>query len=204
MTMRHVLCYALFILALANASASSAATIERDGDTGLGPKLEFSGPITRDDVARFRAALLDARRTLERPEEFVTVQLVSPGGDVYAAMEIGRLVRANDVHTKVQTTDIATHTQNLCVSACVFIFAAGVSRDVNGLWSTLLKHSAVGIHRPYYSGSESTSAHNADLRHKKMDADVRAYLKEMNLPRRECTSCRRRKASTKSRAFRFR
>jgi hypothetical protein len=124
------------------------------------------GEIISDDPAKFRAVFAK----LKNPKVFDfqrTVYLSSPGGDVYAAMDIGRQIRVRSMETKVAKGDS-------CVSACVFVFVAGVSRHLHF-------GGQLGIHRPYSTGTGYTSPQDADRQYKQMDASVRAYFKEMNI-----------------------
>jgi hypothetical protein len=57
----------------------------------------------------------------------------SPGGNINAAIAIGRMFRKENAH--IQVTE-----RSICISACVLILAGAVDRWVSG---------AVGIHRPY-------------------------------------------------------
>jgi ATP-dependent protease ClpP protease subunit len=125
--------------------------------------VHLKGTITKDDPARFRAvaATID---TLSP-----SVRLDSDGGDVFAAMDIGRQIRAKSMRTNTYR----------CVSACVFIYAGGVSRYATT--SILTGSTGVGIHRPYNTDTGITSLGEADKRYKQLDSTVRAYFKEMNV-----------------------
>src|SRR5690348_3816092 len=114
--------------------------------------IRFSGPI--DD--RTPAALEEAIRTTKAgdckkendkyrrivgdkappsiPLVPLTLQIVdSPGGDVVAAMQAGRILRRELAHTVVAIDSI-------CASACVFMYLGGVYRTSFG---------KIGLHRPY-------------------------------------------------------
>ena len=52
-----------------------------------------------------------------------SVYIDSLGGDVRAAMEIGRIVRRREMGVNVIP-------ETSCASACVLVFAAGVDRDI--------------------------------------------------------------------------
>jgi ATP-dependent protease ClpP protease subunit len=144
------------------------ARLASGAEIDLGNKLELDiwirGQITSDDPAKFRSlfANLKPRKVLDRNR---TVNLNSPGGDVYAAMDIGRQIRVRSMRTKVAKGDT-------CVSACVFVFVGGVNRSLGG---------QLGIHRPYSTETGYTTLQDADKQYKRMDASVRAYFKEMNI-----------------------
>jgi ATP-dependent protease ClpP protease subunit len=68
-----------------------------------------------------------------------SVILNSPGGDVDAAMRIGRILRKNEVFVSV--ADNAK-----CYSSCALIYIAGVNR---------INYGTVGLHRPYLATPQS-------------------------------------------------
>ncbi len=126
-------------------------------------KIYLKGTITADDPARFRVVAAEMEKTVARSKD---VRLSSDGGDVFAAIEIGRLIRAGSMSTTV-------HVDDRCVSACVFAYAGGVLR--------LAADGRLGIHRPYNTDTGLSSLGEADQRFKKLDALVHAYFKEMNV-----------------------
>jgi hypothetical protein len=128
----------------------------------------ISGTITAKDVDAVR------RETNKLDKEFHAriVILSSLGGDVEAAMAIGRIVRSKEFWTTVKAGD-------KCASACVLILAAGVGRDAD-------EGAIVGIHRPtfepkYFAG---LSADDARSRYLQMAQKVRGYLFEMGMSER--------------------
>ncbi|MGO8916533.1 MAG: hypothetical protein ACLQJR_11570 [Stellaceae bacterium] len=74
------------------------------------------GGIDRGDSERFRAALDEAKPVFE-------LMLFSPGGDLDEGMEIGRIVRARHITTRVPRGA-------QCVSACNFMLMGGTVRFV--------------------------------------------------------------------------
>jgi hypothetical protein len=90
------------------------------------------------------------------------VMLDSIGGSVSEAMRMGRLLRETGFDALVPSTGV-------CQGSCVYLLAAGRNKTVRG---------HVGIHRPYYSGSDSVhSASSSTSR-----ASKAAYFKEMQIP----------------------
>jgi hypothetical protein len=79
--------------------------------------------------------LIDHRDSYPRKISGSVVSLDSLGGDLTAAMEIGKI--AHDQKLRVMVGPSAK-----CVSACVFVLAAGTQRKIRGV---------VGIHRPYFA-----------------------------------------------------
>ncbi|WP_422823523.1 ATP-dependent Clp protease proteolytic subunit [Variovorax rhizosphaerae] len=96
----------------------------------------------------------------------VNVALDSPGGNVWVAMSIGRTIRKYAFTTRVEVG--AT-----CVSACVYLLAAGQARYVGG---------RVGVHRPYLQNDGVTSARATKAQYAGVNVQARQYLEEMNLP----------------------
>lgn len=88
----------------------------------------------------------------------------SPGGDIYAAMELGRSLRMNGI-TTVQTRSME------CASACSLAFIGGPSR--------FAEPGSIGVHQSSFSidgiAAEQVSAIQG------VTADVMAYLREMGV-----------------------
>lgn len=103
----------------------------------------IEGPIVKGDFKRFQYLALSSSGT-------GTVFLASPGGDLAEAIKIGQLVRrlqmdvwAPDSNKKLWNSMIKVSDQrnNLCVSACFFIYAAGTYRA----------GGVLGVHRPRFA-----------------------------------------------------
>ncbi len=84
------------------------------------------------------------------------------GGSVSEAIRMGRLLRETGFDTLVPAAAV-------CQGTCVYLLAAGRERTVRGY---------VGIHRPYFPGGDSASAHSAGNAHTYSPA---AYFREMNV-----------------------
>jgi ATP-dependent protease ClpP protease subunit len=91
----------------------------------------------------------------------------SNGGDVSAAMAIGRLFRKENAWIGVN---------GVCFSACVFILAGAVDRQIG-------KSDQVGIHRPYLLSTPDSpvEADQVKQTYSRMLQDMRSYLREMNV-----------------------
>lgn len=89
--------------------------------------VDILGTITSLDPKTFENAIQDlgSRR--------LYVRLDSVGGDVFAAMHIGRLIRKHDGVTVISVP-------SRCYSGCALLFIAGVMRHNLG---------ELGLHRPY-------------------------------------------------------
>jgi hypothetical protein len=129
-----------------------------------GLRLIISGQISPLDVTRIRAAL--KKSISEGKPVAVEVWLDSMGGDVFSALEIGRVVRAAKANTEVR---------GKCASACVLILVAGVSR--------MAAPGSVGIHRPTFTNLDKDVPYKeVRSRLEKMEQAVAVYLKEMDIP----------------------
>ena len=125
---------------VAISSISQAAEISqphtKNGDI-LNRSILIEGPIVKGDFKRFQYFVFAF--------SVDTVWLASPGGDIAEAMMIGQLVRRLKMQVwapermlikgGIQLVVISDHDNNLCASACFFIYAAGTRRsgDVLGV-----------------------------------------------------------------------
>ena len=89
----------------------------------------ITGPISENDAKQFD--LLSSSFEYERP----FIHLDSTGGDVVAAMKIGRIIRKYEGSTVVNNS-------YKCYSSCALIFISGVTRVLND-------RAELGLHRPY-------------------------------------------------------
>lgn len=90
------------------------------------------------------------------------VMLDSIGGSVSEAIRIGRLLRETGFDSLVPSTGV-------CQGSCVYLLAAGQHKTVRGY---------VGIHRPYYAGSDSVHSASAGGANR---ASQTAYFKQMHV-----------------------
>lgn len=140
--------------------------------------IELTGVITSDKVARVRQIMAKYKPVL--PQGVVgawfAVMIDSPGGDVYAAMELGRLFRANQVMIGLSQWGIG---RPQCASACVLAWAGAPIRIVGGMPGD---DQALVIHRPYGFADAGREFSDSSVRWKTLQADIRQYLSEMNIP----------------------
>ena len=127
--------------------------------------VTFKGPITSLDADTIQFVLTSESKRTGKPISLYMI-IDSAGGDVRAAMAIGRLMRA----TESVLIGVAPPAGR-CDSACALVAAGAVGRSV---W--------VGLHRPYFVDSSTANVGSADQRYKRMMLDVRNYLSEMNMP----------------------
>ena len=129
-----------------------------EGPAGSSFVARVTGEITAADYQALRQQADQAAQANVRQ-----MQLDSSGGNLEAALAIGRLIRSLEFGSMVLS-------QGRCDSACVFILAAGIDKVVEG---------EVGIHRPYFIHRTDIGVREA-LRIVK--AETEAYLVEMNIP----------------------
>lgn len=162
---------ALFLVFIGTEVCRSDIRITALDYKGRFARIELTGRITKSDVPRFAQLV-----ALLRPNfEVVDVNLDSPGGDVFAAIQIGEIVRKEWLMTAVPDEPPAEG----CMSACVLILAAGAVRIVGG-------NSRVGIHRPYFdqvlfAGLDRTQA---KAKYDTLSQSVATYLAKMGMSER--------------------
>lgn len=131
---------------------------ERDG------AFRLSGSIERGDGERI-ARQISARMTAEAPPK--QVFLNSPGGSVTDALELGRAIRAAGLGTAMEDGDI-------CLSACPYIFAAGVTRRAED-------GARIGVHQHYFGENTLLPAFIAVSDIQRGQGLVVEYLVEMGI-----------------------
>jgi hypothetical protein len=148
-------------------------------ETGEGHRplngILIEGQIAKGDFKRFQYLALSTNAG--------TVWLASPGGDLPEAIRIGQLVRrmklsvqAPDSNRKVWSIMLHVNDprNNLCASACFFIYASGVERLGNVL----------GIHRPRITEEDlrSMSMEQAAFGQLSTNEVTSVYLRKMGIP----------------------
>lgn len=151
----------LMIGKLAIAQGATVFVVPADSEA-MPNTLIIEGQIEDGDYERVIAAVKSA-------EKLPTVALLSsPGGDVLAAMRIGRFLRDSLM------TSMVDHGAR-CNSACVLVLLGGTTRIVL---------APLGLHRPFYEHEyfSGLSAPEAAEKYREMDSLVRGYLSEMDVP----------------------
>lgn len=120
------------IVASVLASSASAITIEQRVVGGQSI-LMVTGEFQRPDGDKFK-------RAAERAGRIDEVWFSSPGGNVMAALEIGRYLRKSGLATRVPSGAS-------CASACTYAFIGGVFRAVD-------PKAKVGVHNSTVSGND--------------------------------------------------
>jgi len=126
-------------------------------------RVYLSGPITREDVvsAGVMAGLLKSGKQKVADN---AVWFASDGGDIDAAMDLGRLLRRIGVFALVGKDD-------QCLSACVFAFMGGERRVVAG---------RLGIHRPFLPVVMDTPDRQGRFRY--LQKVLKNYIEELDFP----------------------
>lgn len=132
------------------------------GGTVVG--MVIHGQIDAADVSEVQS-YVEAADLLVSEEAGALKMLVlnSEGGDLGAAMQIGRIIRAHDYLAQIQP-------KARCLSACVYILAAAKRKQVLG---------SVGVHRPYFG---SYGGKNAGRDIAKTLQGSKQFFREVNIP----------------------
>jgi len=121
----------------------------------------LEGAIKPGDAARI-AKQLDG--LVPRPDRVI---LNSPGGSVRDALDLGRILRDADYNTAMRDGDI-------CYSACPYLLAAGVARDIPDT-------ASVGVHQHYFGESTILPAFVAVEDIQRGQGEVMRYLNQMGI-----------------------
>jgi hypothetical protein len=152
-------------------------------------RVTLEGRIEAGDFDKLRSFVFDDERGMHLFE----IYLASPGGELAEAMQIGRLVRSLKWTTSIPSKSITpeirekeaalrglknSKANNMCASACFFVFVAGIERG------PVLGEPILGIHRPYLSESDlkALSSDKAIATANRTRATVENYLREMGVP----------------------
>jgi hypothetical protein len=127
------------VAALALATPAGAMTINRTHLDGIGDVIDLQGDIKEGNGASLRAYLNSIPEHDRR--NIVAFRLDSLGGSVGEAAEMADAI-ANTRRGTIVGED------NVCVSACVFLFAAGNERLVSST-------ARIGVHRSHNANGES-------------------------------------------------
>lgn len=135
-------------------------------------EVEISGDISNNDLQSLNNKITAALKKYS--EVHISAKIDSRGGDIDAAMGIGRLFR------KHEAAIMYINKKSSCYSACVILAAGAVQRNYL-LGYMLIYNSEIGIHRPYFSNHQGINAKDTELRYKNMIERIRSYFQEMNI-----------------------
>jgi hypothetical protein len=152
------------------------------GQTGRKPEVETTacaftvklrGVIDGSRLQLVRHALQrrdTVRHALHRDVTF-HVDVDSQGGEIFATLEIGRIMRA-------EGASISVGPGATCISACVFLLMGAIER-------TISSDARVGIHRPSLRAPQEGGPRHAseDAIIAAMSEQLVLYAQQMNVPR---------------------
>ncbi len=148
-------------LSYTNPFSSSEMWEHRQGETmPITVQVWLLGEITPDDVRGAKTMVSFVKKKFHKLQYMF---LDSSGGNVDAAMQLGRILKPLNLSMFV-TND------SKCLSACVFVMMAADLRVVAG---------KVGVHRPY---SSSGNVANAEVRYLDLQKRVKQYVEELGFP----------------------
>lgn len=132
-------------------------------------RVTLLGEITNADAEYFerlpeiRSKML---KLLGKPLA-VQVALNTQGGDVRAAMRIGRITRQVDALVRVAP-------QGSCYSSCVLVLAGAGRRGI-------YQGGKVGIHRPFDPAARATSPDQERAYYQSLQREIEGFLQESNV-----------------------
>lgn len=126
-----------------------------------GATYRLEGGIEEGDADRIAKQLTDAAPAPE------TLILQSPGGSVADALDLGRYIRNAGIATMMLPGEV-------CYSACPYILAAGVRRDIPDT-------ASVGVHQHYFGESTILPASFAVEDIQRGQGEVMVYLDAMGI-----------------------
>ena len=165
------------LLALACLSIAAGPVGERKAPMTVTvvPRSEWG--VFRDTVLVYLAGSIDPAaperlsRALDGRDGKIAVWLNSPGGNLFAGMQLGRIIRRHGASTHI--IDSRTLLPGECYSACSLAFLGGVHRFIdNG--------ARYGVHRASLAGP---TAGDRDLG-QDLEGAAGAYIREMGVDRR--------------------
>jgi ATP-dependent protease ClpP protease subunit len=135
--------------------------------------VKLSGIIDGSRLQLVRHALqrrATVRHALHRDVDF-HVDVDSQGGEIFATLEIGRIMRA-------EGASISVGPGAECISACVFLLMGAIERTING-------DARVGIHRPSLRAPQEGGPRqaNEDEIVAAMSEQLVLYAQQMNVSR---------------------
>jgi hypothetical protein len=161
---KYLIIIVVIITFISSSEANANVSLLVFRRTGKGIHLiaySISGEITSMDVNQVKN-IVQSKGAWDE----LYFRLNSSGGDIHAAMEIGKLLR------KARATCVIPSGEK-CYSACVFVLSGAVKRTVIG---------EVGIHRPYSTYVGKRDYESTQNEYRRTETAVRTYLREMNLP----------------------
>lgn len=169
----------VLLLGSLNAYAAdfSVAGVEDDGafcpffDSDICVSFYMDGPIEKGDAEWLENRIKKMKGSVDGLSARIgVIDIDSPGGDVYEAMRLGRIMRENRIQAIVSQ-------QSVCYSACVLVLAGAVGRFTVG---------EVGVHSFYNPGvgEGGFDYQDEERRFREVSEGIGSYLDEMRVSRR--------------------
>lgn len=153
------LVFGALIAALWSGSALADITVQRVPIDSGPPILLVKGKFTSSDDPQVLAREVSASGAK-------VVTFDSPGGNVVAAMAVGRTIRSLGLSTfQLRAAE--------CASACTLTFVGGVVRQA--------EPGAIGVHQSSFSSDANLDSHEAVTAVQSMTAEIMTYLIEMDV-----------------------
>lgn len=173
------------VLPVAHAPIGVSGEIDCDGKGHVGLSITINGEITMKtakDVEKLFTAFHAAEQGNRDSCTHTTsgndfsaggthFGINSNGGDLVAALAIGRLFRKEGAWLGVD---------GHCISSCVLVLAGAVDRQVSN-------DNVVGIHRPYLVSSATATSAEITAEYSSYLGQMKSYLREMNVSGRLAT-----------------
>jgi hypothetical protein len=171
-----VLALVLASIGLAGRPVLADPTTEREATMAVTVVPRSESGVFRDTALVHLDGRIDAgaperlTKALDRINGRIAIWLNSPGGNLFAGMQLGRVIRKHGASTHI--IDSRTLLPGECYSACSLAFLGGVYRfNDNG--------ARYGVHR----ASVSPTTGNVDLG-QDLSAAIRNYIREMGVDAR--------------------
>ncbi len=143
------------------AGSPARADVRQYGEDENFLVYEITGIISKADVA----ALATLRKTAKNSSKGVMFHLNSDGGDVEAAIELGRQLRTLQAFA-------LTRNSGRCYSACVFVLAGAVYR---------VRSNSIGIHRPYSTNLTERTYKESQAEYERLAKLAKTFLLDVNV-----------------------
>lgn len=135
--------------------------------------IDISGDIRQSAVSRLSDVVEQTRRSVTSQtlagDPILRMFVDSCGGEVAAAIKMGDIIRANAIEVYVDN-------KAECSSACIFLLAAGVSRNA-------FDGARLGIHRPFFPAEAfaGLSFAQSQQQYAALSSGVQNYLAKMGI-----------------------
>lgn len=161
-----IVSFVTFAASIANAKITfNGNPFESTGSNIVVYQATLEGSLSDQDGKALTQAMLLAQKNGKQPRFLLALN--SSGGNVFAAMAIGRILR---------TTESMVRGSNgsKCLSACVLILAGAPYRATEPGFN-------VGLHRPYSEAAEMSSPESEKAKYEKLQRNIEGYLSSMNI-----------------------